>query len=141
MEIVDFTEEYVSGVAEIEQACFANPWQISSIRGELENNCSFIYVAVEDNKPVGYVNVYCVLDDIDVVRVAVLPEYRRRKIAESILKTAMNRHKGTVYLDVRESNVPAINLYKSLGFEDTGVRKNYYTNPTENAVLMKKDNY
>lgn len=139
MEIMELTNEYVADVAQIEQACFSSPWNEDSIRAELENTCSEIYIAVENHRAVGYANIYSVLDEMDVVRVAVLPQFRRRGIANKILRHVLSENKGTVYLDVRESNMPAIRLYQSLGFVDTGVRKNYYTNPTENAILMKRD--
>ena len=77
--------------------------------------------------------------NVDIVRVGVLPECRRQGIAKALLTHALNEQKGRVFLDVRGSNTPAIMLYKSLGFVDTGVRKNYYENPTENAVLMWRE--
>ena len=84
--------------------------------------------------------LYVVCGEADIVRVAVLPEYRRRGIAEKLLlKSFEINETDAVFLDVRESNAAAINLYKSLGFKDTGVRKDYYSNPTENAILMKKE--
>ncbi len=136
MEIKKLTNEYVSAVAEIEKSCFSNPWDEKAIMAELDNQCSEIYIAVENGIAAGYANIYTVLDEMDIVRVAVLPEFRRKGVATDILNTVLAEKQGTVYLDVRESNYPAISLYKSLGFVDTGVRKNYYTNPTENAVLM-----
>lgn len=138
MKIQKLTSDYVFAVAEIEKSCFANPWSESAIRAELENNCSEIYISLINGRAAGYVNIYTVLDEIDIVRVAVLPQYRRKGAARSMLEAALSEKQGTVYLDVRESNYPAISLYKSIGFEDTGIRKDYYSNPTENAVLMKR---
>jgi len=139
MKIQKLTSDYVSAVAEIEKCCFANPWDEAAIRAELDNHCSQIYVALINGRAAGYVNIYTVLDETDIVRVAVLPQYRRQGVAAAVLKAVLDEKPGTVYLDVRESNIPAIRLYKSLGFADTGIRKNYYTNPTENAVLMKRE--
>ena len=139
MEIKKFSTEYVSDVAEIEKSCFSNPWSETVLEGELKNDCSHIYVAVEDEKAVGYAMLYIVCGEADIIRVAVLPKYRRRGIAEKLLlKSFEVNETDEVFLDVRESNAPAIKLYKSLGFVDTGVRKDYYSNPTENAILMKK---
>lgn len=138
MEIKRFTDDYVSAVAEIEKSCFSNPWNETAIKAELENHCSEIYIAVENGIAAGYANIYTVLDEMDIVRVAVHPDFRRQGIAKAILEFALKNKHGAVYLDVRESNHPAISLYKSLGFADTGIRKNYYTNPTENAILMKR---
>lgn len=140
MEIKEFSIEYVSDVAEIEKRCFSNPWNETVIEEELNNDCSHIYVAVEGGKAVGYAMLYIVCGEADIIRVAVLPEYRRQGIAERLLlKSFEINETDSVFLDVRESNAPAIRLYKSLGFADTGVRKNYYSNPTENAILMKKE--
>ena len=139
MKIQKLTPDYVSAVAAIEKRCFSNPWSETAVNAELENHCSEIYIALVDGTTAGYANIYTVLDEMDIVRVAVLPEYRRQGIAAEILKTVLAEKQGTVYLDVRESNHPAISLYKSLGFVDTGVRKNYYTNPTENAILMMRE--
>ena len=139
MKIQKLTPDYVSAVAAIEKRCFSNPWSETAVNAELENHCSEIYIALVDGTAAGYTNIYTVLDEMDIVRVAVLPEYRRQGIAAEILKTVLAEKQGTFYLDVRESNHPAISLYKSLGFVDTGVRKNYYTNPTENAILMMRE--
>ncbi|MDE6384743.1 MAG: ribosomal protein S18-alanine N-acetyltransferase [Eubacterium sp.] len=140
MEIKELSTEYVKAVAEIESACFSNPWSETVLADELKNDCSHIYVAVEDGRAVGYAMLYVVCGEADIVRVAVLPEYRRRGIAEKLLlKSFEINETDAVFLDVRESNSAAINLYKSLGFKDTGIRKNYYSNPTENAILMKKE--
>jgi ribosomal-protein-alanine N-acetyltransferase len=140
MEIKELSTKYVKAVAEIERACFSNPWGETVLADELKNDCSHIYVAVEDGRAVGYAMLYVVCGEADIVRVAVLPEYRRRGIAEKLLlKSFEINETDAVFLDVRESNAAAINLYKSLGFKDTGVRKDYYSNPTENAILMKKE--
>lgn len=140
MEIKEFSTEYVQAVAEIESVCFSNPWSETVLEGELKNDCSHIYIAVENGRAVGYAMLYIVCGEADIVRVAVLPEYRRQGIAEKLLlKSFEINETDAVFLDVRESNAAAINLYKSLGFEDTGIRKDYYSNPTENAILMKKE--
>ena len=140
MEIKKFSIEYVSDVAEIEKSCFSNPWNETVLESELKNDCSHIYVAVEEGKAVGYAMLYIVCGEADIIRVAVLPEYRRKGIAEKLLlKSFEVNETNEIFLDVRESNAPAIKLYQSLGFVDTGVRKDYYSNPTENAILMKKE--
>jgi len=140
MQIKKFSKEYVKDVACIEQVCFSRPWSELALASELKNDCSHFYVAVVDGKAVGYVGLYIVCGEADIVRVAVLPEYRKAGIARALLNESFKINETqSVFLDVRESNTPAINLYKSLGFEDTGIRKDYYSNPTENAILMKKE--
>lgn len=139
MEYIIAQKENIEDIAAIETACFSIPWNSLTLAAELENDCSHIFAAVDDGRAVGYVLLYIVAGEADIVRVAVLPEYRRQGIARALLNCAFDKVEGAVFLDVRESNTPAIELYKSLGFADTGVRKNYYSNPTENAVLMKRE--
>ena len=95
--------------------------------------------AVEGGKAVGFVGLYALTGEADIVRVGVLPQYRNCGIARAVLQKSLEDVQGDVFLDVRESNAAAIALYRSLGFYDTGVRKNYYSDPEENAVLMKRD--
>ena len=138
-EIKRLTTEYTADVAKIESDCFSRPWNEIAIAAELENEFSRFYVAITGGKAVGYVGIYALTGEADIVRVAVLPEYRGRGIARAVLTKALDEADCDVFLDVRESNAPAIALYKSLGFYDTGVRKDYYSMPTENVVLMKRD--
>ena len=139
MEIKNFSTEYVKAVAEIERACFSSPWDEAALEAELKNDCSHLYVALDGDTAAGYAAVYCVCGEADIARVAVLPEYRRQGIAtQLLLKSFEENAADCAFLDVRESNAAAINLYKSLGFEQVGIRKDYYSDPTENAILMKR---
>lgn len=141
MEIIKLSTEYIKAVADIESACFSSPWDEAALEAELKNDCSHLYVAIDKNKAAGYAAVYCVCGEADIARVAVPPEYRRQGIATRLLLKCFEDNKANcVFLDVRESNIAAISLYKSLGFEQIGVRKNYYSDPTENAILMKREN-
>lgn len=139
MEIEKLSEKYIKDVAKIEKACFSKPWDEISIAAELKNEFSEFYIAVENGTAVGFVGLYALTGEADIVRVGVLPQYRNRGIARAVLAKSLEDVDGNVFLDVRESNVPAISLYRSLGFYDTGVRKDYYSDPEENAVLMKRD--
>lgn len=139
MEIKHFSTEYIKAVAEIERACFSSPWDEAALEAELNNPCSHLYVALDGEKAAGYAAVYCVCGEADIARVAVLSEYRRQGIAtELLLKSFAENGADCAFLDVRESNAAAINLYESLGFQRIGVRNNYYSDPTENAILMKR---
>lgn len=139
MEIKKLSTEYIKAVAEIERACFSSPWDEAALEAELNNACSHLYVALDGDRVAGYAAVYCVCGEADIARVAVLPEYRRQGIATKLLlKSFEDNQADCVFLDVRESNAAAISLYKSLGFEQVGIRRNYYTDPTENAILMKR---
>jgi len=89
---------------------------------------------------VGFIDYIIAVDELQLIDVFIQPEYRRLGLAEKHLRElfAENKHLGNVYLEVRISNIPAQSLYAKLGFEKTGVRKNYYNNPPEDAVLMMK---
>ena len=139
MEIKKLSTEYIKAVADIEKECFSSPWDEAALEAELNNACSYLYVALDGDKAAGYAAVYCVCGEADIARVAVLPEYRRQGIAtQLLLKSFEDNGANCVFLDVRESNAAAIKLYESLGFEHIGIRKNYYSDPTENAILMKR---
>ena len=139
MEIKKLSTEYIKAAADIERACFSSPWDEAALEAELKNFCAHPYVALDGGRAIGYAVVYCVCDEADIARVAVLPEYRRRGVATQLLLKSFEDNKAEcVFLDVRESNAAAIMLYKSLGFEQIGIRKNYYSDPTENAILMKR---
>jgi ribosomal-protein-alanine N-acetyltransferase len=91
---------------------------------------------------VGYGGIMTVLDESDVVNIAVLPNFRckgyGRMLLQSLEDMARKNGASLLHLEVRQSNVPAIGLYEGFGFTTDGIRKNYYTKPLENAVLMTK---
>ena len=119
--------------------CFGeSAWSMESLRSQLDKTDSRCTVAIEDNTVIGFLAFEQVLDEGSIVEVAVHPDYRRRGIAKALITSAVNSAEGlhTVFLEVRESNVPAVRLYESFGFERIGVRKGYYQKPKEDAVIM-----
>lgn len=138
MNIEKISNEYIGDAAEIERQCFSSPWSEEQLAEEMKNDCAIFLVATENGSAVGYAVVYAVCGEGDIARVAVLPQYRKKGIARALLLEAFKAGLNDAFLDVRESNIPAISLYRSLGFEVIGTRKNYYKAPAENAVLMKK---
>lgn len=134
--------KHIEQVADIEKECFVHPWSQASLQEELKKTGSFFYVATISGKTVGYIGMNTVLDEGYITNVAVLKEYRRKGIAKGLLykivDAAIQNNLSFITLEVRRSNTCAISLYSSYGFENVGERKNYYTNPTENAVLMTK---
>ncbi len=143
MDYVLMTAEHISAIAEIEKICFSDPWSINSIASELENPLSLWLVALDDECVVGYVGSQTVLGGADMMNLAVLPEYRKQSIGETLVRTLVERlrAKGAISLslEVRQSNQPAICLYEKLGFTQVGVRPNYYRNPKENALILRKE--
>lgn len=142
IQIVIMQECHVAQVAQLEKLCFSDPWSENSVASELNNPLSLWLVAEEDGEVAGYIGSQTVMDESDMMNVAVHPEHRRRGIAEGLVLAlaAALREKGSIYLtlEVRDSNVPAIALYEKLGFSQVGLRKNYYRNPREDARILRK---
>ena len=144
--MIRFTEmkaDHVAQVAQLEQLCFADPWSEKSIASELNNIWSYWVVALWDDTVIGYIGSQSSFDETDVMNVAVHPDFRRKGIAESLIETLIkelkNRGSHALMLEVRASNVPAIALYEKLGFLQVGCRKNYYRNPKEDALILRKE--
>ena len=130
-------------VAGLETRCFSDPWSEASIRGELDNPLSLWLVALEGDTVAGYVGSQAVLDEADIMNVAVSPDYRRTGVAKALLEalqtalTARGVHSLT--LEVRASNEPARALYASVGYVQVGRRPNYYHKPREDALILRKE--
>lgn len=128
-------------IVRLEKVCFNDSWSEESLKHDLEENERALYVVAEvEGKIAGYMNMWCVLDEGQVVRIAVSPEFRRRHIGEKILRSVMEMtgESGAVFwtLDVRTDNIPAIEMYRKLGFRDDGIRKKYYSEDNCDALLM-----
>ena len=126
---------------EMEKICFPSEyWSIGSVKSELLKENSICLIALCEGNFAGYVFSSFVYDESELNRIAVLPKYRNKKIAISLLEHLIeymaNNNCKTLFLEVRENNKAAIELYKKVGFNTIGIRNNYYTNPTENAILM-----
>ena len=144
MEIVRMNESHVAAVAELEKICFGvDAWSERSVASELENELSLWLVAVEDDRLAGYVGSQTVMDETDMMNVAVHPDFRRKGVAEALVAGLAEELKGrgsrSLALEVRASNTPAIGLYEKLGFCQIGRRKNYYRNPREDALILRKE--
>ncbi len=141
--ILPMNESHVSAVAELEKLCFSAPWSERSIASELQNEYSLWLVEERDGVAVAYVGSQSCPSEADVMNVAVAPEFRRQGIGERLMVALMDalRAKGmeSLTLEVRASNSPAISLYDRLGFAEVGRRPNYYTDPREDALIMRKE--
>jgi ribosomal-protein-alanine N-acetyltransferase len=136
-------EEDLPTVLSIEALCFSNPWSDSTFRGEIQNtSVSFPLVVVRrpGDEVVAYIIYWQIRDDVQVNNVAVHPDYRGLGLGETMMRYAIARVRdaGATFmtLEVRQSNMPAMTLYRKLGFEVMGMRKNYYTKPDEDACVM-----
>ena len=134
---------HVAQIAELEKICFSDPWSEKSIASELDNKLAFWLVAAEGDTVAGYIGSQTVIDETDMMNVAVHPDFRRQGIAEALVNTLVEnlQKMGSrcLTLEVRASNVPAIALYEKLGFVEIGRRKNYYRNPREDALILRKE--
>ena len=143
MELIPMNPSHVAQVAALECVCFTDPWSEASVAGELANELSLWLVAVEGETVLGYVGSQTVLDSTDILNVAVSPDHRSCGIGRALLTELEQRlrQQGVteVLLEVRPSNAPAIALYTSLGFVQVGRRPNYYLNPREDALILKKE--
>lgn len=143
MMIVNMNESHVAQVAELEKICFSDPWSENSVASELKNPLSCWLVAEEDGVVAGYVGSQTVMDESDMMNVAVHPDYRRKGIAEALVaelvEALKKRESHCLTLEVRVSNEPAKALYEKLGFTQVGLRKNYYRNPREDALILRKE--
>lgn len=133
--------EHIKQIAVLEKICFSEPWSENVILEAFTNGTKF-YIAEKDKKVLGYVGISCVLDEGYITNVAVFPEERKKGVATALLKRLFDLAKeldlSFISLEVRESNLSAISLYEKMGFSKEGVRKNFYRDPLENAIIMTK---
>lgn len=133
---------HLQKIADIEKEIFSTPWSLKNITDTFKNknNCFFVAKDLESGETVGHICLEMVLDGGILTSVAVKEKYRNKGIAkklmDSFIDEAKNRNIAFINLEVRASNAPAIALYEKYGFEKVGTRKNYYSKPTEDALLM-----
>lgn len=143
MNIVPMNEHHVPQIALLERECFADPWSQQSIASELHNPLSLWLVAQEGQTLLGYVGSQTCQDETDMMNIAVSPASRRQGVARALIEaliSALRQHGSKqLTLEVRASNGPARQLYESLGFLQVGLRKNYYRNPKEDALILRKE--
>lgn len=129
-------------VAELEKVCFSESWSYGLLEAGVHSPYDVYYVYEQDGRILGYCNLRLLAGEGEVQRIAVLPEYRRlglaRKMMEAMVDYARENMAVSISLEVRESNLPARKLYETYGFTAEAVRRGYYHNPFEDAVIMWK---
>ncbi|MEO2077139.1 MAG: ribosomal protein S18-alanine N-acetyltransferase [Bacillus sp. (in: firmicutes)] len=134
-------DEDIDQVLEVEHASFTTPWSREAFYNELHNNKFAVYIVLEDdNRIIGYCGTWVVIDEAHVTNVAIMPGYRGKKLGEALMTKLMSvaREMGarSMTLEVRVTNHIAQSLYRKLGFQNGGIRKNYYSDNQEDALVM-----
>lgn len=131
--------EHIDGVKVLLDICFGEcAWSPDTIRTQLDKPDSQSIVALDEGMVVGYLAFEQILDEGSIIEVAVHPDHRRRGIARELIQAVTNDNSlKEIFLEVRDSNAPAITLYESLGFARIAVRKGYYKHPKEDALIYR----
>lgn len=139
MLIEKMTENHIKDILEVENLSMKSPWSEKMFSEEINGKFAMYRVAMYNYKAVAYMGMHCVCGEGHITNIAVHPDYRRKSIATTLINHFINYAKENnfefVTLEVRESNTPAIECYKKLGFQEVGVRKKYYEHK-EDALLM-----
>ena len=143
IEITTLKEQHLDEVAALENISFSEPWSRDAFADTI-NNEEFLYlVALFEGKVVGYAGCVIALDEGNITNIAVDINYRRMGIADELMKQLRlllaKKDVRCIFLEVRESNEAAKALYRGCGYEEIGIRKNFYRKPQENAIIMKLD--
>lgn len=143
IDVHKISENDIKAVTVLEAEIFSDAWSEKSIKETYEQKNAMILGAFKEDTLVGYVIFYYVLDEGEIARIAVSPSCRRQGVADNIFHGLLHfcAEKGIerILLDVRQSNDAAIAFYRKCGFKEDGIRKNFYENPKENALLMSID--
>lgn len=143
IEIREMQWDDLDQVMEIENACFSNPWTETGFFSFLIREDTLFLVAQDEEEILGYCGIVMVQDEGDIMNVAVAEKARNRGIGGMLMLALTQKTKengiNKIFLEVRESNLPAIHLYEKMGFAANGRRKNYYEAPREDAILMMRE--
>lgn len=142
LQIAPASADDLPALLEIERASFTDPWTEEMMRAQVSGDGKLMTVARICGTAVGYAGLMVVLDEGTISNVAVLPAFRRQGTARALIGDMVGRAEALglsfLTLEVRESNAPARALYAGCGFSDVGLRRGYYENPRENAMLMTR---
>lgn len=127
--------DYIEQIFNLEKEIFkSSAFSKSYLNTLIKGDNSFIYVYLIDDKVCGYLMILDSIDVYEILAIAAVEEYRNKGIAQELLDKIKTKD---IFLEVRESNQTAINFYKKNNFKEISIRKNYYSEPTENAIIMK----
>lgn len=135
------TWEHLEDVLEVEKLSFMTPWSREDFEQEIgRNRCALYKVLIEEGRVAAYGGMWLVADEAHITNIAVHPDFRKRGFGDKILKnmigTAADKGIKSMTLEVRKSNFQALGLYEKNGFQVTAVRKKYYKDTNEDALIM-----
>jgi ribosomal-protein-alanine N-acetyltransferase len=141
--IFPLTKEYIPLCAELDKECFSEPWSEGQFLESLENEYSLFLVAELYGIFAGFISVYIIFDEGQILNIAVSPIYRGKEIGKALIleaeKLSKEKNVKKLTLELRESNFSAKALYDKCGYTVDGIRKGFYDKPKENAILMTKE--
>ena len=141
-DIIKCSLKHLEKVAEIEKECIPDGWSQKAFEDWFANENTVLLAAVSDGETIGFANGSWVLDEGELLNIAVTESHRHEGIAQILYdrleETFNQKGVAVIYLEVREKNAPAISFYEKNGFKKNGFRKKYYRNPDDNGVLMMK---
>ena len=140
--IITLNKQYIDDLVFIENSCFTHPMSKKNLLESISNE-KYVFIGfIENEMLVGYGSIFIVSGEAYINNIAVLKDFRKKGIAKTIVNQLIDicklKNCEFITLEVRESNFPAISLYEKQGFEKITIRKNYYSNPVENAIIMTK---
>ncbi len=138
VEIHLLTEKYLPAVVQLSDVCGLSKREVAQLQKNINLNDYVMLVSLQENELTGFIEAQIIADEIHLYDVAVAPKFRRQGIAQALIEELTLQPCSAILLEVRESNQAALQLYKKCGFAVDGIRKNYYSSPVENAVLMSR---
>ena len=143
MKIIEAHSEHLDDVLNLEKLCFSTPWTEGQLLSEIESEYGCIFIKYDGEVPVGYSIYHMAGDQAELYRIATAPDKRGQGTADELMKTgimwAKEQNAESIFLEVRVSNAPAIALYKKYGFQEVGLRPNFYSAPREDAIIMTRE--
>lgn len=143
--IIPLELKHIEDILEVDTLCFSIPWSRESFISEvLQNKFARYVVAVQEDKIIGYAGMWLIAEEGQITNIATHPEFRGKRVAssmfEALLAICIKENVSSMTLEVRSSNLPALNLYNKYGFVQEGLRKQYYADNKEDAIIMWKHN-
>lgn len=143
VKVIPTERDHLAFITATEKLCFSNPWSENSFAYALDNpNVQSCFTALYKGEPAGYMCLFHLFEEGELLNVAVSPDLRNKGIAQKMMDKMVEhlKEKGVerITLEVRESNAAARHLYERNGFTRFAIRKNYYSSPVENGIIMEK---